>query len=685
MKKKIISSLLSLSLVFNIGYVTVYAEDTLVEDSTIAQSGDDSTTTQSDDGIATIGSTVIITGGTISFPENTFADSVTSDTKVGQIKFEGKDVAKEGQIYFATTSTATFSFENNGSIDLDDDTTYKVTMLDYGDYKLSGYTIADYTPDSDVENGNVTFDAIKSAEKVTVSGSVTFVDASKDDFEDYTPKLEFTAENYETKTVELRIDDTRMGYLDGVELAKDVEYKVDLIDIEMYELADYGDGKNYNNFIATESSSNVELFATRIIEDDTDKSEITVTGIVTFPDAEFNDDSFDTTTTITFTPIRGGDTKTTTLGKGGATTANYSVDLLEEKYYRVTISGVDGYTMNERYTTLGKDDTNIKDFTATKVVEETPEVEKEESYYDYEEDDSSNNSDNTEDGFIQVVVPSAGGNGTYGDVSVKNFLVEEVAGFTPKLSAISTTDQAVNDTIINSVIEKFTSSTGGYKNEYSAPLVMFDFGLVNGAGENYSGAPVTIKIEFDPITLDAASSDANTFLQLFHFNSNNVANVVEANFSTNSKGEYTSVEFSTNDFSPFAIAQGYSTVKITQSGSSDGNTYYVTGNVPTIGFISQLRGVSVGELVNLDKITVTGKEIIGWYLDRDFTKEVEDTSEFVITQDVMDGGVYPLFKVDIDVLGVELYIEEKPVFEESSYAKPNAVPYTGVKLGARLF
>lgn len=713
MKKKIASSILALSMAFNMTFVNVYAEDgELVEITDVVidnSSAIDSDDLSSDNDIATYGSSVKITGGTINFGSEIFTtDGLTKTSKVGQIKFVGKDVTKEGIVNFDTASTATFYFESNGELTLDDDTTYTVTLLDYDSYKISDYTIANYKPISNDADGNLTFTATKDGEqnnveveKVTISGCLTFENASSSDFEGTLPTLTFTADDQDDVEVVLEVKNTNGGYFTDVELVKDVEYTVVLSGIDTYELANYGSSQNYNYYTATDSNSNVELYATKV-EDDTNITDIQVTGIVTFPDAEFDENSFVEIKNIVFTPTKGGETKSVKLEYKGATTATYDVTLLNNKEYQVTMTNVDGYTLSETFTT--PNETGTKYFTATgKSVDE-----------DLDDEDTDENEFSTDDeGNITVTTPSPETNETFGDniTSLTGTIDKLPDNVTATLKPISTSGNETNtSTSIQDTIKTegstVTSNNGNETTtttvEYDAPLVMFDLSL----SKNYDSAtPLTFTIKFDPIELKTVDGDTTTFLRLFHFDNDGEADIVEnAEFEYNDDKEAISVKFTTNEFSPFAIAQGYSTVKITQNNSdssssssssssnstvsavgSDGTTYYITGNIPTVGFISQLRNVTVGEMVNLDKITVTGKTITGWFYDRDFTQKVENTSAFVITQDVMDNGVFPQFEVVVGTLGASIVTSSTASNSSNNAPIYTNVPYTSVTLGARLF
>lgn len=627
----------------------------------------------------TIGDGMVVISGFVDFPDNTFdMSNLSGSDKIGQIKFERKSDkggVKEVDLKVFDHKGATFE------VSLEEEVEYTVTIIHTTDY-TTGYSINDNFITGDEDNSNAKLTATKdsSSQKVTVSGTLTFVEATAEDLENTKIQLQFSADGNETVVADLTIKETNVGYFENIELVDGVTYALTVLGIDSYTIADYNP-----NFTVDSSDLTFVRFATKV--DGYANSVISLTGIVTFPDADFDQETFTEDAKIIFTPTKGGLTRTSKLEYKGPTTLNYYFnDILENKEYTVTISGVDDYTLNEKYTTPAKDDSLTKDFKAAAVII-------------------------SEDGKELVEVtpePATGDDKTYGSTNTK--IESWVSGdFSPTLKPIST---AGEDVITSKTIEKeikdTVNTTSETKNgvttettvKYSAPEVMFDLSLEN------DNTDVTVKVQFDPITL----TGKNDSLYLFHFDEDGTRDKkpLNATFGKDENGKFNSVTFTTDDFSPFAIAQGYSTVKITQTNSStapsssssssssgsvsavgsDGTQYYITGNIPTIGFISQLRGVSVGEMVNLDKITVSGKEIIGWYYDSDFTKEVKDTATFVITQDVMDNGVFPKFEMSVGVLAADLFLNNdysvNTSYTANNYVSSN-VPSTGVAFGARLF
>lgn len=545
---------------------------------------------------------------------------------------------------------------------------------------------------SDNTSGDVV--VIDEDDKITVTGKVYFDNqtTNEDELEKLAPKIVFTLVD---KDKDKDDDDNKFeADLEVVFNSTDTTFEIKLpegeyivtLDSKYYDFTYYS-GENdvkkltipvtSNNDTSFEAKRNDKVIDDNDDKDESEKDDVWVTGIVTFPNAEFKEEDFGEDTTITFTPKK-GDAITTPLSYKGDSTATYGVYLLEETDYTITISGINGYTLSGEYTT--KDEDSNKDMTAVSGIS-IPSFDKDENSYGGDNKPSKVEVNGLENGVTATIEP------------IETALNKEIT------DVVFNREDTSNKTTSG---KKETTTT-----EYTAPLFMFDFSV----GEKYNGDELTITIEFaTPIVLEDKRDADFTFLTLFHFNAENEADIVEKAEFNEVNGEVVSVTFTTDDFSPFAIAQGYSTVKITNTGSSgtansstssssgsvsavgsDGTKYYVTGNVPTVGFISQLRGVSVGEIVNLDKITIANKEIIGWFYDREFTKKVEKTSVFEITQDIMDNGVYPQFEAEVGVLAAEMFITNTGEIVSSMASitvnEPvrTTVPSTSVVLGAKLF
>lgn len=130
------------------------------------------------------------------------------------------------------------------------------------------------------------------------------------------------------------------------------------------------------------------------------------------------------------------------------------------------------------------------------------------------------------------------------------------------------------------------------------------------------------------------------------------------------------------------------TVNSSSSNTYSSANYYSSGSIsiPSLAYISEFRGVLLGELINLDKIDINGMEILGWYYDAEFTRPVENTSMFVVTQEILDNGLYPKFAITVSDTLIDGSVNVGYVdgSTNTSYI-PSAVPSTVVKLLANLF
>lgn len=68
------------------------------------------------------------------------------------------------------------------------------------------------------------------------------------------------------------------------------------------------------------------------------------------------------------------------------------------------------------------------------------------------------------------------------------------------------------------------------------------------------------------------------------------------------------------------------------------------GSIPTTGYISAFRNVSIGDVINLDALNISN--VSGWYYDIIFKNEVYDTSAVVVTQDILVNGLYPKYSTN---------------------------------------
>lgn len=132
------------------------------------------------------------------------------------------------------------------------------------------------------------------------------------------------------------------------------------------------------------------------------------------------------------------------------------------------------------------------------------------------------------------------------------------------------------------------------------------------------------------------------------------------------------------------------------SSSSGSSTYssanhYSTGSISSISslaYIPEFRNVLLGELINLDRINVNDMEILGWYYDAEFTQPVTDTSMFIVSQAVLDNGLYPKFASTVSDTLIDGSTNAGFV-DSSSNTNTNVlhttVPSTIAKMLAKLF
>ncbi len=68
--------------------------------------------------------------------------------------------------------------------------------------------------------------------------------------------------------------------------------------------------------------------------------------------------------------------------------------------------------------------------------------------------------------------------------------------------------------------------------------------------------------------------------------------------------------------------------------------HITTGSIPTTGYISVFRNVTIGDTINLDNLNIPG--VTGWYYDIVYKNPV-NSSSIVVTKDILINGLYPKF------------------------------------------
>lgn len=80
---------------------------------------------------------------------------------------------------------------------------------------------------------------------------------------------------------------------------------------------------------------------------------------------------------------------------------------------------------------------------------------------------------------------------------------------------------------------------------------------------------------------------------------------------------------------------------------SGGGSYTQYFNIPTTGYIAELRNVRIGQVLDLTTINVgNGLIIEGWYYDQLFTNRVTNPSYVVVSEAIIQSGLYPKYVND---------------------------------------
>lgn len=84
-----------------------------------------------------------------------------------------------------------------------------------------------------------------------------------------------------------------------------------------------------------------------------------------------------------------------------------------------------------------------------------------------------------------------------------------------------------------------------------------------------------------------------------------------------------------------------------QPDGNGGGSYTQFFNIPTTGYITELRNVQLNQVIDLTKINVgNGLVIEGWYYDQAFTNKVSNPSYVVVSEAIIKTGLYPKYVSD---------------------------------------
>lgn len=94
------------------------------------------------------------------------------------------------------------------------------------------------------------------------------------------------------------------------------------------------------------------------------------------------------------------------------------------------------------------------------------------------------------------------------------------------------------------------------------------------------------------------------------------------------------------EFTTFDSTFNYKNIEASYNNKAYSTTNHLTiGSIPTTGYIQAFRNVSIGDTINLDSLSIPG--LTGWYYDIVYKNPVYNTSEVLVTKDILMNGLYP--------------------------------------------